>query len=347
MSTENRPGSTSLAFILGAQRSGTTLLERLLSSHSEIKGGPEPHLLTPLAYLGYWGRVEKAPYDHVVASLGQKAFIDALPNKDQDYWNACRSYCDQLYDAYMDGGPESICLDKTPEYATVWPFLTKVFPDAKYIVLTRHPAAIFSSFANSFFDGDFKAAQQHEAILERYIPALAGFLRQDEVPFFHLCYEDLVREPEKWMRKLYDFLELPFEANTVEYGANHAHQASKSGLGDPIGVSQHSRPTDANIYKWAEEFSGNEEKRQLLDQTVKRLDANDLATIGYPLDTFWEPLESSNLTTRKKHKRSRLTSYRLQRKLIVKGRSLAQRSKKVRASLTWLRLACDVMLREY
>lgn len=346
MGINNNAGSTSLVFILGAQRSGTTLLERLLSSHSQIKGGPEPHLLTPLAYLGYWGRVEKAPYDHVVAAIGQKAFIDALPNKEQDYWNACRSYCNQLYDAYMEGSSESICLDKTPEYATVWPFLTKVFPDAKYIVLTRHPAAIFSSFANSFFDGDFAAAQQHEPILERYIPALAGFLRQTEVPFFHLCYEDLVREPEIWMQKLYTYLDLPLETNTVEYGAN-TQQASKSGLGDPIGVGQHSRPTDANIYKWAEEFSGDQQKRQLLHQTVERLDPKDLATIGYPLDSFWLPLENSGLTTGQPNSTNKLTSYRMQRKLIVKGRSLAQRSSKVRASLTWLRLACDVMLREY
>jgi len=215
-----------LAFVLGAQRSGTTLLERMLASHSQIKGGPEPHLLTPLAYMGFWGRVEKAPYDHIVASLGQKQFVSTLPHREEDYWRACRAYCDVLYSAYMEDTTKRICLDKTPEYTTVWPFLIKVFPDAKYIVLTRHPGAIFSSFANSFFDGDFEAAQRHDPILERYLPAIAGFLRQKVVSFFHLRYEDLVRDPVVWMQKLCAYLEIPFEPDAIEYGGSYDRRAA-------------------------------------------------------------------------------------------------------------------------
>ena len=76
-------------FLLGAPRSGTTLLERMLSSHSQVRGGPEPHLLTPLAYLGVWARVDKAPYDHIVAAIGQQAFVKSLPRQELDYWRAC------------------------------------------------------------------------------------------------------------------------------------------------------------------------------------------------------------------------------------------------------------------
>lgn len=113
------PKRFELCFILGAPRSGTTLLERMLASHSMIKGGPEPHLITPLAHLGYWARVDKAPYDHIVASIGQKAFVEELPDKENDYWRACRAYCDELYSAYMKSSSQVICLDKTPEYVTV------------------------------------------------------------------------------------------------------------------------------------------------------------------------------------------------------------------------------------
>ena len=177
-----------LVFIIGAQRSGTTLLERILSSHSMIKGGTEPHILTPLAHLGLWSKVDKAPYDHIVAALGQQAFVEHLPNQEEDYWQACRAYCDILYDKYMSGSGKQVCLDKTPEYATVLPFINKIFPDAKYIVLTRHPVAIFSSFANSFFDGDYRLAQEHEPLLDRYIPPIADFLRQTKIEFLHVCY---------------------------------------------------------------------------------------------------------------------------------------------------------------
>ena len=70
----------------------------------------------------------------------------------------------------------SYFLDKTPANALVLPFLQRLYPDAKYVVLTRHPLAVFSSFANSFFDGDWEGAHAFNPILERYVPAMATFL---------------------------------------------------------------------------------------------------------------------------------------------------------------------------
>lgn len=336
-----------MAFIIGAPRSGTTMLERMLASHTDIKGGPETHLLTPLAHLGYWGRVDKAPYDHVVASIGQRTFIDGLPGRDQVYWEACRAYCDILYGNYMNTGTESICLDKTPEHSIVWPFITKLFPDAKYIVLTRHPCAIFSSFASSFFDNDYELAHRHDPVLERYVPAIAGILRQNSIATFHLRYEDLVRDPEYWMRRVCQYLEVPFQQSMIDYGGSVDMSAAKSGLGDPISVAKHSRPTASNVQSWALEVAGDSEKRQILMSIVNSLDANDLAVLGYPSETLWLPLEEAGAEIARLPRRSRLSFYRLKRKIIVKGREFVRRSKRSRAVLQWLRLACDVMLREY
>ena len=98
--------------------------------------------------------------------------------------------------------------------------MVKVFTDAKYVVLTRHPLATFSSFANSFFDGDYKAAQDYNPLLNRYVPAIAKFIRQDEVSHLHVRYEDLVQDPEAWMEKIYAYIEVPFEKDTIDYGGN-------------------------------------------------------------------------------------------------------------------------------
>ena len=323
------------------------MLERMLASHTEVKGGPEAHLLTPLAHLGYWRSVDKAPYDHIVASIGQQAFVDSLPGKDQDYWKACRAYCDVLYGSYMDGAPQTIYLDKTPEYAMVWPFMVNLFPNAKYVVLTRHPGAIFSSFAGSFFGGDYEAAHKHDPVLERYIPSIAGLLRQNSVETFHLKYEDLVKNPEDWMRKLCDYLELSYEESMIDYGGNVDQNAANSGLGDPIGAGKHSRPTGDYVHGWAAEVSANQEKLRLLQTMINSLDAIDLEAIGYPFDTIWSPLEKEDGVAHKMHKRSLLSGYQIKRKIIVKGRAFVGRSNSARAMLRWCRLACDVMLREY
>ena len=65
-----------MLFIISSPRSGSTMLERMLESHSMILGGPEPHLLTPLAHLGVWDKVDQAPYDHVLAADAQKLFVN-------------------------------------------------------------------------------------------------------------------------------------------------------------------------------------------------------------------------------------------------------------------------------
>ncbi|MBN2307620.1 MAG: sulfotransferase, partial [Candidatus Hydrogenedentes bacterium] len=226
-----------MLFVISSPRSGSTMLERILESHSMILGGPEPHLLTPLAHLGVWANVDKAPYDHVLAVGAQKLFIESLPNKEQDYWDACRAYCDTLYGRYLATNPDkSVCLDKTPAYGLILPFMMKVFPDAKYVVLSRHPVATFASYAKSFFDDDYEAAQNYNPILNRYIPALAHFVRQGEVSHIHVRYEDLVSDPEEWVGKIYDYIGVPFERDTIDYGERKPEQEAQKGLGDPIGV---------------------------------------------------------------------------------------------------------------
>ncbi|MBX3180431.1 MAG: sulfotransferase [Candidatus Hydrogenedentes bacterium] len=332
----------SLLFVIGSPRSGTTLLERMLDAHPAVQGGPEPHLLTPLAHLGVWNQVDKAPYDHVLAAESQKLFVSKLPNGEEDYWKACRAYCNVLYGQYMAGSAARLCLDKTPAYALILPFVAKVFPDANYVVLTRHPAAIFASYANSFFGGDYAAAQAYNPILNRYAPALAAFLRQDAVPFIHVRYEDLVADPASGFRAICDHLGIPFEESAIAYGASR--RTDEGGLGDPIGVNQHDRPTTASVDKWARELAADPAKRDFVRGIVDSLDPADLATLGYPPESLWAPLEAAGGATQPKP--PRLSWYRIQRKLIVGLRGQAQRRPLFRKALQRARLVCDVLLRE-
>lgn len=339
-----------MLFVIGAPRSGTTMLERMLSSHSMILGGPEPHLLTPLAHLGYWAKVDKADYDPILSAESQRLFVDQLPNKDQDYWDACRAYCDVLYGRYLATSDRRICLDKTPAYVLVLPFMAKVFPDAKYVVLTRHPLATFSSYANSFFDGDYQVAQNFNPLLNRYVPALADFLRREEPPHIHVRYEDLVKDPEAWMEKVYAYIGIPFEKETVDYGKKkpendaQAEQRQK-GLGDPIGVKQHSRPSTGSLKKWVEDLAADPAKLTLMQRVIAQLDPEDLRTLGYPLEDLWKPLESAQGKT-VAPKRPPLDRYRLQRKMIVKLRAQAQKGGVFHKALKKAQLTCDVLLRE-
>jgi hypothetical protein len=334
--------SVPMLFLIGAPRSGTTMLARMLGAHPDILGGPEPHLLTPLAHLGVWDNVDKAPYDHVLAAESQRLFVSKLPRGEQDYWAACRAYCDVLYGQRLAGSGKSICLDKTPAYGLILPFMMKVFPDARYVVLTRHPAAIFTSFANSFFNGDYAAAQSYNPILNRYVPALAQFLRQDQVPYVHVRYEDLVAAPETAFEALCEYIGVPYDPDAINYG--NAAPAPTEGLGDPLGVQNYARPSTDSVHAWASELLADKNKRAFVESIIATLDPADLATLGYPLESLWTPLESGGAVPAKKA--SPLNRYHLQRKLIVTLRGQAQRRPLLRKALRTARLACDVLLRE-
>ena len=117
-----------LIFVIGSPRSGSTLLQRMLSSHSSIFSCPEPHIITPLAHLGYYETVEKAPYDHLRAVDAIRDFVSELPEGEEDYLDACRAYTDSLYSRRLQTSSKSLFLDKTPAYALVLDFLTKLYP---------------------------------------------------------------------------------------------------------------------------------------------------------------------------------------------------------------------------
>lgn len=330
-------------FVVGSPRSGSTMLARMISSHSMVYGRPEPHMLTPLAHLGYFANVEKAPYDHVLAAESMKEFIADLPGKEQDYIDACRAYTDTLYLRMLSTRPNKrFFLDKTPAYALVLDFIARIYPNAKYVVLTRHPLAVFSSFAESFFDSDYQAAHDYNPITERYVPAIARFLRERKAPIHQVIYEQLVADPDAVMRGVFEFLGIPHEASAIDYG-KHEHGAK--GLGDPIGVAKHSRPSTASLHKWAGEISGNPARLELCRGIVARLDPADLEIWGHPIETFWKPLE--DLAGRSvSPKPKKLDRYRLERKAIVALRARVQKSEGLRRLLKRARLAADVLLRE-
>ena len=79
-----------LLFVISPPRSGSTLLQRMIGSHSEVFTHPEPHLMTPLAHLGYYENVDKAPYDHINSAEAMRLFVEGLPRQ-EDFSGAQRA----------------------------------------------------------------------------------------------------------------------------------------------------------------------------------------------------------------------------------------------------------------
>jgi hypothetical protein len=332
-----------LVFLIGAPRSGTTLLARMLSAHSMVHGRAEPHLITPIAHLGYFGKVQKAPYDPQNVEQAIHEIVGELARGEAGYLDALRAYTDSLYAQMMELAPagKRFLLDKTPAYALVLPFLAKLYPSAKYVVLTRHPLAVLSSYAESFFDGDYAIAVSHNPLLQRYVPALARMVREKPVAHVWVKYEELVREPEAHFRRVCEHVGIPFEERAIHYGESGEEF---KGLGDPTGVQRHTKPVTSSVSKWAAEIASNPATLALVTGVLDGLDPADLETLGYPREKIVAQLEAARGSAVPVKAKGPLR-YRLERKALVALRRNIHQNAFGRVAKR-LRFALDVLLRE-
>ena len=328
-----------LIFLIGPPRGGTTLLSRMLHAHPQIYAGPEPHLITPLVHLGYFGRVQKAPYDPVQTARAHRALIASLPAGEQDYLDAMRAMPDTLYGRLLQSSGRAYLVDKTPAYALVLPTLLRLYPRARYLVLTRHPFAVWCSYAKTFFDDDWAFAHAHNPVLERYVPMIASLLRTPPpgTDIHALTFEALLADPGSELRRICDWLGLPPSPDMQRYGAS---APPPPGLGDPATIHREIEPEPSHATAWAAPLRGRPERRAMLARMVRHLDDEDLHAWGTPREELWAPLSGPHDPPRR-----RLDRYLLERKALLILRRRLRGSRAARA-LDRARFAIDVLLRD-
>ena len=331
-----------LLFVIGSPRSGSTLLARMLGAHSEIHAPAEPHLLTPLAHLGVYGRVDTAPYDPIITEEAMRALLADLPGGEDTYLAALRRYTDAIYEALLAPTGRRWLLDKTPAYALVLDFAARLYPQARYVVLTRNPLAVWCSYVESFFDGDFEVAHTHNPVLERYVPAIARFLRDAPVPIHHVRYEDLVQDPELQVGRIAAFAGFDFEPAMVDYGES-APQETGRGLGDPVTVAREKRPTTASLARWTRDLAGRPEAVSNCARILDGLTDPDLETWGFRREDLVAELAAVDSATGSSRRRPR-SRHSLERKLLVRLRRNIHTNALGRL-VKRIRYACDVLLR--
>lgn len=277
-----------LVLIISPPRSGSTMLQRMLGSHSKILTHPEPHILTPLAFQGYFYEVDKANYNHKVAAAAFREFVDFLPGKEEDYLRACREYCNVLYSSALEGGGREYFLDKTPNYAdAILPFVLKLLPEAKIIVLTRHPLAVVSSHANTFDGGNYDLMHFNRDLIGDFIPPIAALMRDTERNFLTIKYEELVSSPDSHIARIFDYLGLEHESSCIDFGKhNHINKT----YGDPK-IGNHDRPVGDSINSWVNDLKGRPDRTRLCKLMLSRVSDDDLEVYGYSRKELWRPFD--------------------------------------------------------
>jgi Sulfotransferase family len=202
-------------FIFSAPRSGSTLLRAILGSHSGLYAPPE----LPLKQLEV-----RADTQWIKASIdGLQLSVEDLEHM---LWD--RVLAESLQ---RSGKPRLVV--KTPSNVLIWDRIAACWPDAKFVYLLRHPAAVVASLHASFnpewHPGKDGSVDESVAKVVRYMTALEQ-AREARAGFI-VRYEELTSSPDTVVRGLCEFLGLPFEPAMLDYG-RFDHDGFTDGLGD-------------------------------------------------------------------------------------------------------------------
>jgi tetratricopeptide (TPR) repeat protein len=200
-------------FIVGLPRSGSTLVEQILASHSQIEGTTE---LRAIPYLA--GRLggKLKPTD-VAANYPEALGALDGPNLkglgDEYLWRARMHR--------REGLP--VFIDKMPNNFAHIGMLQLILPNAKIIDVRRNPmASCLSCFKQHFGQGqDF--AYSLSDLGRYYFDYVELMAHWDAVlpgKVHRVVYEDLVADPEAHTRALFDYLGLPFEDAALRFHEN-------------------------------------------------------------------------------------------------------------------------------
>jgi tetratricopeptide (TPR) repeat protein len=242
-------------FIVGLPRSGSTLVEQVLASHSCVEGTMElPNILRYVRELDHW-QGGSDTYPESVMGISQEQLL-AFGSR----------YLDETR-IYRSGRPRFI--DKMPNNFSHVGLIHLILPNATIIDVRRHPLdTCFSAYKQHFAQGQSFTYDLED--LGRYYRSYMDLMDHwDSVlpgKVFHLAYEDLVRNTEPAIRKLIAHCGLSFEAACLRFHETKrsVRTASSEQVRQPM--------YDSGIGHWRHFESELEPLRRSLGAVLDRFD---------------------------------------------------------------------------
>jgi tetratricopeptide (TPR) repeat protein len=199
--------STEPIFVVGLPRSGSTLIEQILASHSQVEGTSElPYAGVVSASLNR-NRADGINYPHAVLELGAEHF----KRLGQDYLDFAQIH-------RTEGKP--FFIDKMPNNFPTIGFLHLILPNAKIIDARRYPLdSCLSCYRQLFARGQSFTYDltdigeyylQYQRMMDHWHEVLPGRC-------LTVQYEDVVTDFENQVRRLLEYCELPFEDACINF----------------------------------------------------------------------------------------------------------------------------------
>ena len=197
-------------FIVGMPRSGTTLVEQIVSSHSKVTGAGELNF---------------------AKQFGATIATGITEVNNESLLNFRGKYLDKL--KYVSNG-NLIVIDKMPQNFRYIGLLTAAFPEAKIIHVKRNPAAVCWANYKQYFgsksidycyaiDDIINYHKLYENLMDFWTNTLSNRI-------YKLDYEQLTVNQESETRQLIDYLDLDWDENCLSPQNNTRRVATASSL---------------------------------------------------------------------------------------------------------------------
>jgi tetratricopeptide (TPR) repeat protein len=228
--------SRRLAVLTSFPRSGTTLLEQVLDSHSSVVSSDEREAFARDIFPAMWlGPSTPAPT------------VDALDALPLEKWSRLRErYFSYMAAALNEAIGDRVHLDKNPPLTLVLPGFLRLFPETKIILAVRDPRDVVVSCFMQYFPLNPNSVNflTLERTAQRYAHDMAVWrdLREKiSSPWIEIRYEEAVADLETQARRAFEFLGLPWEENVLGYRERLKTKAVGSPTYEAVGQPLYTR----------------------------------------------------------------------------------------------------------
>lgn len=204
-------------FIIGAPRSGTTMLQLALARHSRVAIPPETHFFTLLlrSFRGqqrHWKRIEK--YLRIQLDSPTRRIRPGVEAREH-FGRLAKSYLDRMRHLGITHFGE-----KSPEHQLRIPQILETFPQARFVLIYRDGRDVALSLRKvEWMPNDLYV---NFLVWLRYYRIQRRFLQQEPQRVICVRYEDLVQNPKAELRPILEFLGLDYEPQVAEGSGNRA-----------------------------------------------------------------------------------------------------------------------------
>ena len=190
---------TTPIFILGMPRSGTSLIEQIISNHSSVHGGGELDILPLVVENSSWKKNQN--------------FIDTVKFIRNEYFSKISKISEKKF-----------ITDKLPGNFKWIGFILNAMPESKILHLERNPMAIcWSIYKSEFNNPDMAFTYSQKYIAEYYLlyKDLMNFWK-NKYPgqFINISYERFVEDYQNNIKKIFQKLDLEWEDHLLEFYKN-------------------------------------------------------------------------------------------------------------------------------